>query len=385
MSELLKNIQRKSKQPARQSIVDLWGNEVKEENVHKELWWGMPAFSMEDATPFRTIKVHFLTEADRIEFCQKMNIPIPGNPHAAAWFPAQTQLRREEYTWIGPKVSSKYPIFIPSKGRWDCQTTGKALDEMGCDYFFVVEETEEKQYKEFLGPEKVLVLPFHDLGQGSIPARNWIWEYAKAHGHAKHWLLDDNILSFARCHCNRRIRCRTGVFFRIIEDFSDRYDNLAFSGPHLDNFVRDRQPILPFVLNSRVYSCILINTDLPYRWRGKYNEDTDLCLRALKDGWATVLFRALAMKKANTAFSKGGGMKGGNTDNVYNTKDYRRKFAESLKQQHPDCVEVVWKFNRWHHQVDYSKFKNNQLVLKPGITPTGTTEEYGMDLVRNLP
>jgi hypothetical protein len=75
-------------------------------------------------------------------------------------------------------------------------------------------------------------------------------------------------------------------------------------------------------------------------------------------------------------------MKGGNTDNVYNTGDHRRAFADSLKVQHPDVVEVVWKFNRWHHQVDYSSFKNNKLRLKPGITPTGANDEYGMRLVR---
>jgi hypothetical protein len=57
-------------------------------------------------------------------------------------------------------------------------------------------------------------------------------------------------------------------------------------------------------------------------------------------------------------------------------------FAQSLKDQHPDCVEVVWKFNRWHHQVDYSKFAKNRLVLKKGITPTACGNEYGMKLER---
>ena len=73
-------------------------------------------------------------------------------------------------------------------------------------------------------------------------------------------------------------------------------------------------------------------------------------------------------------------MKGGNTDNVYNTGDSRLAFAESLKEQHPDCVEVVWKFNRWHHQVDYSRFKN-KLILKQGITKIMANNEYGMRLI----
>ena len=49
--------------------------------------------------------------------------------------------------------------------------------------------------------------------------------------------------------------------------------------------------------------------------------------------------------------------KGGNTDNVYVDGDNRLKFAESLKEQHPDVTKVVKKLGRWHHQVDYSGFK----------------------------
>lgn len=124
----------------------------------------------------------------------------------------------------------------------------------------------------------------------------------------------------------------------------------------------------------------LINTALPYRWRGRYNEDTDICLRALKDGWVTAQFNAFLGDKATTMK-----MKGGNTDNVYNTGDHRRAFAESLKEQHPDVVEVVWKFDRWHHQVDYSPFKRNALRLRQGVTPTKAVNEYGMRLVRRKP
>jgi len=55
-------------------------------------------------------------------------------------------------------------------------------------------------------------------------------------------------------------------------------------------------------------------------------------------------------------------MKGGNTDTIYAETNNRKEFAESLQQQHPDVVKVVWRFNRWHHEVNYNKFKNNQLT-----------------------
>ena len=273
--------------------------------------------------------------------------------------------------------TTRYPIYIPTKGRADMPLTAKRLAEMGCDFYLVVEDTEVEAYSR-LGLGRVLALPFHDLGQGSIPARNWIWEHAKANGHARHWIFDDNIRRFYRMNFNRRIPAKTAAIFRCIEDFTDRYQNVAFSGLNNIAFAPDRvATIAPFTLNTRIYSMTLINTALPYRWRGRYNEDTDICLRALKDGWCTVQFNAFLGDKATTMT-----MKGGNTDNVYNTGDRRRAFADSLKEQHPDVVEVVWKFNRWHHHVDYRPFKANELVLRDGVTKLATNNEFGMRLVR---
>jgi hypothetical protein len=257
------------------------------------------------------------------------------------------------------------------------------LEQAGISYHLVVEPTEADDYKTKFGADRVLVLPFHDLGQGSIPARNWIWEHALEHGHPWHWIIDDNVVGFYRSHMNKRLTVRrSSAPLRMVEDFADRYDNLAFAGLADVAFMSDNTRT-PLALNTRVYSVTLINTTLDYRWRGRYNEDTDICLRALKDGWATVLFKNMLMDKPETSRGDGSsGTRGGNTDNVYNAPDYRRSFAESLKEQHPDVVEVVWKFNRWHHHVDYSPFRNNELELKPGITPVGAGDEYGLELVR---
>jgi hypothetical protein len=169
-----------------------------------------------------------------------------------------------------------------------------------------------------------------------------------------------------------------------MEDFVDRYQNIVMAGPHDQGFVKDRGDVRwPYLLNSRVYSCILLDTSLPHRWRGRYNEDTDLSLRLLKDGYCTLLFHAMLMSKAPTVGVRGcTPMKGGNTDTVYAENDHRLAFAESLKEQHPDCVEVVWKFNRWHHQVDYSPFRGNRLKLKAGVVQSLASNDYGMRLVR---
>jgi hypothetical protein len=112
----------------------------------------------------------------------------------------------------------------------------------------------------------------------------------------------------------------------------------------------------PYYLNTRVYSCILLDNKVQQRWRGKYNEDTDLSLRILKEGSCTMLFTWCYCNK--TASMK---MKGGNTDEVYGDTNNRKEFAESLQEQHPDVVKVVWRFDRWHHEVNYKSFRNNVL------------------------
>jgi len=129
-------------------------------------------------------------------------------------------------------------------------------------------------------------------------------------------------------------------------------------------------------LNTRVYSNLLIRNDLPYRWRGRYNEDTDLCIRALKDGWCTILFNAFLADKVATM-----AMKGGNTDELYK-EDGRLKMAQSLVDQHPDVARVSFKWGRPQHHVDYSKFKKNKLKLKPGLEIPEGINEYGLVLRR---
>lgn len=347
-----------------------------------EHWWGMPSFSMADATPQHRVTVNFMTADDLAEFARRTGIPLSTRSDTA-WFPHQQPLNGS-YEYDGPATDSRYPVCIPSKGRADCQKTGRALERMGVTHWFFVEDTEYDAYVRHLGERRVVRLPFHDLGQGSIPARNFIWDWANANGHRRHWTVDDNIVSFARMTNNRRLVVRGGGFFRAMEDFVDRYENIAMAGPHHKGFVPDRvDSVGPYLLNSRVYSCILLDTSLPHRWRGRYNEDTDLSLRLLKDGYCTLLFRALLMDKGTTVGVRNAKpLPGGNTDNVYNTNDHRRAFAESLREQHPDVVEVVWKFNRWHHQVDYSPFKRNTPRLRADVVPTESHNDYGMVLRR---
>lgn len=253
--------------------------------------------------------------------------------------------------------------------------TSKALEKMNVPYHIVIEPQEYLKYASVIDSKKILILPFYNLGQGSIPARNWVWDHSISIGEERHWILDDNISAFSRLNRNQKTEVNSGTIFRVAEIFVDRYENVAISGFNYDFFAKARQKIPPFYLNTRIYSCILIRNDISHRWRGKYNEDTDLSLRVLKDGLCTILFNAFLCHKATTM-----SMKGGNTDEVYVDGDERLKFAQSLQKQHPSVVTIVRKFGRWHHHVNYKLFKYNKLIKKPNISIQEGINNYGMIL-----
>jgi hypothetical protein len=274
------------------------------------------------------------------------------------------------------KVNPNYPIYVISKGRYNRRLTASSLEKRNIPYHIVVEPQEYDEYAKVIDPAKIYVLPFSNLGLGSIPARNWVWEHSISLNAERHWILDDNISEFYYLNNNMNWRTTSGTTFRAAEDFVNRYENIALAGMQYKMFTSRQLTIHPFIPNTRIYSCILIKNDIPYRWRGRYNEDTDLSLRALKDGWCTILFNAFNADKMSTMT-----MKGGNTDELY-IDDGRKKMAQSLVDQHPDVTKIVWKFGRWQHSVDYTSVRDNEFILKSGLEIPDVVNNYGMKCVR---
>jgi len=317
----------------------------------------MPEFVQNDEQSFDSIRVHFRNAEDRRAFLIKMG-EDPAR-RKSIWFPQQKYLKMSSPAPAGVRVEpGRYPIYVISKGRADTRLTSKALEKLGLRYRIVIEEPEYDAYAAHLDEEKILTLPFHDLGLGSIPARNWVWDHALAEGHERHWILDDNLEGFYRLNRNLKVKCVTENPFIPAEKLADAYENVALAGLQYEMFVPRRAAQPPFRLNTRIYSCILILNSLPHRWRGRYNEDTDLSIRVLKDGWCTILVNAFSCNKAPTMT-----MSGGNTDELYQD-DGRLKMAESLREQHPDIVTVTEKWGRPQHHVDYRVFRFNELKPK---------------------
>lgn len=274
-------------------------------------------------------------------------------------------------------MNPTHPVYVISKGRHDCCLTARFLVRDRVPFRLVVEPQEVALYeKEFGGNDVCTIVPtpFSNLGLGGIPARNFVWEHAIGLGAERHWILDDNIRGMIRLFRGLRLPAEAGPMFTAAEAFIARYENLAVAGMNYDTFAIT--PTLPpFYRNVHVYSCLCIDNALPFRWRGRYNEDTDLCLQALARGYCTVLFNAFLIQKMATLT-----MKGGNTAELYKG-DGRLRMARSLERQWPGVVETRRRFQRPQHYVkdNWRRF-DTPLRLKPGIALPTETQNFGMRL-----
>lgn len=269
--------------------------------------------------------------------------------------------------------------------------TSKALTELGIHHFCVVEPQEVKQYK--IAIEKMNLLAevleldlsykdryelCDDLGltksTGPGPARNFAWDHAIKNGFSWHWVMDDNIAYFLRRNHNLRIKAHAATIFRCMEDFCLRYKNVAMAGPNYSMFAFGASRIPPFIMNTRIYSCNLIRNDVPYRWRGRYNEDTILSLDMLTHGYCTIQFNAFLQNKVRTQT-----LSGGNTKEFYASEGTYPK-SKMLYDVYPQYTKIVHKFSRIHHHVDYTPFKKNLLIRDPSVLVAEQPNEFDMIL-----
>lgn len=265
---------------------------------------------------------------------------------------------------------TRYPIFVPTKGRYQTPYTIRAFQEIGLDFRAVIEEQELAAYSKVLDKNKILILPHRN--KGLVTTRNWIWDYAASLGVKRFWTFDDNIDGLYRLNNNLKVSVKCDATLRAIEDFTDRYENVAISGMNYFMFAKRKDKLPPFIVNTRVYSNMLIETGIPFRNEGFYNDDTDLCLRVLKAGLCTVQFNAFLIYKMTTMTVKGG-------MTPHYQGDGRRKMAEELKAKHPDVTTITYKFGHWQHQVDYSGFTQRLHFRKDCIAREGI-DNYGMRL-----
>jgi hypothetical protein len=308
------------------------------------------------------------------------------------------------------KFQPKFPIYVPSKGRWEARKTQKALERMGIEtYFVIVEQFQYDNYAAVIDPKHLLVLPqiwldlyntFDDegtkLSKGPGAARNFAWWHSVKEMKATwHWVIDDNQDDFMILNRGSKIRIETGAFFSQMEWFVDHFENVGMAGPNYDFFAPANERLTPFMTNTRIFSCNLIKNSVAFEiggsdgvsgmgsdgsgpWRGRYSEDVCISLRILKANYATIQFNHYLQGKEPTVnLAKGGdaafakaAAQGGNRTDFYTVKGVMtNKKSEMAVAMHPDCVSLIDRYDRCHHWIDYSKVPSPLLIRKKNYTP----------------
>lgn len=285
----------------------------------------------------------------------------------------------------------RYPIYIISKGRAYLKNgTSGLLSRLEIPHYIVVEPDEYDEYVKNLGDEYTTILKFdmsyidkYDKGKsfgndnivGPGPKRNFVWDHSTANGDKWHWVMDDNAYYMKVRFFNYRFYTYTANWICALEDYVDMFENVGQAGLDYNFFHPDLTDDTPYIQNTRCFSFILNNNFITdkngkhYRWEGRYSEDVDLSVRILKDGWCTMDFRQVLMQKAKTQT-----LAGGCNGEIYENEGTYAK-SKFIAEKHSDCCEVVMKYGRIHHYVNYGIFKQ-ELKLKPEYADKVKNDKY---------
>lgn len=373
------------------------GNEERKEDFHDTYWKGMPEYSnIKEPEPEITATFKFRNKKDYEHFKETVKKHLYGGEKCfdgmqkkgkyQAWYPLKEKASKYKYYDENSSKNPEFPIYIVSKGRWERNPTRKCLEEMQVPYRIIIEEPQYDDYAKYTDKDKLLILPekykeeydtfWKDGDERTGPgcARNFAWDHSISEGYKWHWVMDDNIESFERLNKNLKVKCTSGTIFYVCEQYVLRYTNIGQAGLNYTIFCpsSDSRPAVKF--NTRIYSCLLIRNDIPFRWRGRYNEDTDLSLRIMKSGMCTVQFNAFLQSKRATQ-----SLRGGNSEEFYDKEGTKNK-SQMLVDMHPDVSKMCYKWNRWHHYVNYKSFEVNKPKLREDIHIQKETNEYGMIL-----
>ena len=343
----------------------------KPKNVKKGIFKNLQGFDYDYAlldAPFVCLKN--LTDA-QIAYIQKDVLGVKQKSKSWCWFP---EMRPQQYYNVSleKEVDNKYPIYVISKGRYfrnrkyQPPKTIQYLDQIKADYKLVVEEEEYDEYIKSVSPNKVITLPkTYKLNGSSVPVRNFVHHLNIKNKSFAYWILDDNITNYYFTNFQRRYKVNSKVSFRYVEDLFDKFDNVYLAGHQYKMFVIANDPPQVVQQNGRIFSSILIKTDIPTLdednniWRGKYNEDVDLSLRILKMGLPTLLVNTMSADKDRT-----GGSGGNQVIYIEDNNHSGQAKSHSLLEHHSDCIKIVQRFGRTHHKIDTKQFENNKYSLK---------------------
>lgn len=253
-------------------------------------------------------------------------------------------------------MKTKYPIYIPSKGRADISSTINIFDRYGIDYIVAVEPQEVEKYKMC---ENIFVLEENDKGISYV--RTSIKKHALSTGYKYHWQIDDNVERFEILLNGHRFMINPIGMFLAIEAFVDYCCNIGSASFIYNTFAYTVTNELG--INRQSASCSLFNSEIPIFWNKDIAEDTDYAMQILThdDGkWCTVNFNRYLIQKTASEV-----LPGGNTGVEYsgNRREMRNKNLEK----------------KWNC---FKEYKNNKNQSR--IKPSNIWSKFEQRPVKNI-
>lgn len=317
------------------------------------------------------------------ESIEWLNKYTPSSPKIKSFWFSDTRKGRYNNSFITDlpedRLLPQYTIYIPSKGRADCCKTADSIIELGITKFFIIVEAHQyDEYAKYYNEDNLLVLPqrflddyetLDDLGdsksKGPGAARNFAWWHSvNIMKEDWHHVYDDNVSGWVQyMPGNFRIPIKTPTYLRLFEEFITQFDKVAIGGQNYRFLNAGNRP--PTTFNTRIYSLLFIRNSIPYKWRGRFNEDTILSIDVMEDGWQTLQVNSLLANKAATSPNS----KGGNSEDFYSKEGTTNK-SQMLYDVYPQFTELVKRYNRDHHFVNYKTHWGSDCVLDDHLDAT---------------
>ena len=290
-------------------------------------------------------------------------------------------------------------IYIPSRGRYRTMSAHRHFHRYGVEnWYYVVEPFDYANYVNALNeegiaePEKHVLMfdvdtyktPYHEyrnpkgfryedefgwdpgMTTGPGPARNALIDFARERGESHCWMMDDDIQGFGinAFHIQKAVHARGEERLNIVEIFElyerllDKYENLGAAEMDKQGINMNHTKNFHFAVGTKTYTCIRINTALDVPWRGRWNDDVIYSLDYLWRGYVNLSSKIISYLTPNTA-TQAGGM----------TEAFKKvgtiDKAGLPKKLFPAVSDVVFKYSREHHQIEYGKIEK-ELILKDG-------------------
>jgi hypothetical protein len=221
-------------------------------------------------------------------------------------------MNKEELQKLGSDVLAnrdnysevRNPIYILSKGRPKSATIQALCDAGVFNWTIFVEQEDYDSYFDAMKLDCIEVLP--KSNQGIVYVRNYIKQYSLARGEPFHWQMDDNIKNFRIRENNKNIKHNALSCLAMCEDIVGSFENIGVAGLGHTAFAFGKPPTHHISINKQVYSCVLVDNNVPVTWTEGTVEDTDYSLQVLTRGLCTLLFDKILIEKEVTKVGNGG-------------------------------------------------------------------------------